>query len=102
MLANSSTESFHEHYMDITTAITGSGTTVGQHHATGRDNPGVEPVRTTDTSAHQVVVTRCPRGGHLVASLRWPRHTGCSSEVLGITLGCIRLPGFAPKIRSVC
>ena len=56
-----------------------------KHHTAIRDNHGVAHVRRHDPIASPCLVMRYPRGGPLFASLRWPRHTGCSSEAIDMT-----------------
>ena len=54
-----------------------------------RVNPVVAHGRSNGPSAHKVLVTRGPHGSPLVASWRWPRHTGCSLEEVSLTLDFI-------------
>src|SRR5713101_332237 len=55
------------------------------NHTASRDNPVVALVRKNDTITHQALVTRGPHSGHLFASLRRPRDTGCSLEAIDMT-----------------
>src|SRR5882724_5372715 len=43
-------------------------------------------VRRNNTCPEQVLVTRCPHGGHVFASLRWHTAMGCSLAAMAMTM----------------
>src|SRR6266699_5730861 len=77
---------------------------IGHHKVIQAINDGVEHVRGHDTIVQQCLLTLCPHGSHLFASLEWYMGMGCSLEAIDITMRYITqegsLRGYTVRYRG--